>query len=466
MCEAVEFYMTLCVPSNAGDSLIFELAAKDCLKAFDLEDVAGVRCAHLNVTQSKMLYLMSVLMNPLPIVILQNPDRYLEDDQCLLLAKRLLLLATAGHSILICSSQVSPIFLDICSYMYVFHETGALVYGGTPKGLTSYLMSQNIKLNVYSSLTETVCQAVSLDMAVLKGMKKSVEKLPTPPTLENRQPPWEGKASPFLGHLTRVFQIMLREPGVFFSRVLTGVLVAVLCYFTVRVGDELASLYSIVLLDIVLTMLAVGGLIFGYIEGRTVDLLLIEESHFLGRFCKPVTLLLVRIITRFIIELGTNVVLALLILLTCNAFSFLPSIACVILLPTCALLYSFMGAFCALFDNAAGVVLPVLFLLSMWSVMLALFPTFEINLVLTTKWRYTSPLYLIKVLILTFAPPLHKMDLTSIKKYENIESFMAIVYFRSQSAEYVIWSCVALIGQFVLIAGLYLITLRFMLRPL
>ncbi|OQR76975.1 ATP-binding cassette sub-family G member 1 isoform X2 [Tropilaelaps mercedesae] len=464
--EAVHFYMGICMPPGSGDIFDFELAGEDCMREFDLFDMQDVKCAYLNPTHSKLLYVLSMLLNPLPILILHNPERYLDDEHCFVIAKRLIALAAGGHSVLICSTQVAEVFLDACTYIHVFHQSGIVMYGGPPKGFPAFLLSQGLQVNMYSSISEVIFRASSLDLAALRKLECIIDKPPVPPALETRPPILQGTSPTFFLHLKRTAYILIRDQSLLFAREVTGVVFAMYCFavLEIRRDDALSDVYTVVILDIYLTLVAAAGLAFGYLESRSVDVFLIEESRSLGRFSHPGVILAVRLITKLVLELISNTLLGLIGLAICNAFSVLSVTACLLLLPACALLYSFFGAFCALFKKLSGIFMPLMFLVFMWSIMLALTPMFEIKTGASTVWRITSPLYIVKALMLTYSAPTYGSAKLPIDKLEGVNTFLTVMDFKLKNQTYVTGSIGVLVSLLVMTIASYFICLRLLLK--
>ncbi|XP_022711144.1 uncharacterized protein LOC111273641, partial [Varroa jacobsoni] len=297
--EAVDFYLGICISSNYGDTSTFYSAATNCVKEFDLVDVGDIQCANLSPTHSKLLYILLMLLNPLPILILHNPERYLDDSQCLAVANRLSALAMGGHSVVICSTQVSETFLDVCSYMHVFHHSGVVIYGGSPKGFSAFLLSQGISVNMFSSVSENVFRAGSFSKQVVDKMEYFIDKPPIPPDLETPEIVLdEEETSPtFMRHLIRTLLMIMRNPALLFARAAVGIVLATYCAVLLRVDGPhaISRIYAVIVLDVILVVIATVGLVAGYIEGNSVDVLLIQESQALGqsflwRFSSPLYL--------------------------------------------------------------------------------------------------------------------------------------------------------------------------------
>lgn len=463
MFEAVDFYLGICVPSAAGSPEDFDSAAKSCIKEFDLLDVQDTECIYLNHTHSKLLYMLSILLNPLPILVLHNPERYLEDEHCLTVAKRLTAIAASGHSVLICSSQVSQSFIDVCSYMQVFHRSGVVVYSGSPKGFTAFLLTQRIPVETHSSTSENIFTIVSLKKARLKKMDFLNESPPIPPMLESYEPIPRGSSSSFILHLLRTIYVLVRDPSLLITRGTVSMAFAIYCCTLVRVHpeDRLGYIYAITVLDSILILLSATGIVFGYAESRSIDLLLIEESRAIGRFSHPAVILTVRLMTILATSLCMTVFPVLIALLACNTFIVFSVRSCVLILSTCALFYSFFGAFCALFRNCSVFFLPLMIIVFLWSMMSSVTPMFEIKSKTSTTWRFASPLYISKALVCTDRMAVVAQDIDSVQDVGELKPLMD---FRLQRDSHATMSLAILVSLLSITIIAYLVRLYCMLN--
>ncbi|XP_028966707.1 uncharacterized protein LOC114828095 [Galendromus occidentalis] len=402
--ETIEFYFRTILYESPIPASEINIEVGNLMREFGLEQLQYSYCSTLDRSERQLLYVISMLLKPRSIVVLQNPNRHLSGLHCVLIAQRLRLLARTGHSILLMSSFVSAAFLNISDHLHLIHSSGQSFYAGSLKGLENYLQVQGVVGIVHRySYEDLIYGTFSLED---KDFKQIMPRLQDPPAASSMysedlsvhefQPP-----RAFWPLLSRTLRILTRHELLLRTKLLLLVSFAAMCKL-VRVPDQSRE-NSRMIVDLLLIYAAGINLLFSTLESRKVDRVLCQDGRGpLKGVCTRTSIIGIRLLILVVSECSLNLLLWFLFA-SWVGFPRMEDLPSMVPMATmCSLFYAFVGSISGLSETRQKLssLIHAMILLFTLSAMVILNPTDETRSI----FKSFNPVFVTKVMILNASP--------------------------------------------------------------